>query len=270
MLYKKETIYKMDLEKNKQDRLKGILATIGFHLILLVSFLFFGLRTPLPLPEEEGVEIILGTMDGMDDEMFIPPPRHIPATPTPLPREAEEEIVTQDTDEAPAIDRAERPRRTEEPPRPETTQEPREIAEDRKPEPVVDDRYVFPGSSRTGGQQGQTERPGYQGSPNGTPDGHADGGGSGGVSFSLTGRNSRSLPLPSYDSPEQGIVVVTIHVDRNGRVVRAVPGARGTTTTNQTLRNQARAAALRATFDANPNAPEEQIGTITYRFLRVQ
>lgn len=254
----------------KKDRLKGIIGTVAFHLILFLSFLLFGLRTPLPLPEEEGVEIRLGSLDGMGDISFTPPPRHIPATPPPTPSDAREELLTQHTDEAPAIDRANQVERPQESTRPETVERPQEVVEDKKPEQVVDNRFIFPGRSDAGSNQGETQSPGYQGSPTGDPDATSpQGGGSGGVSYSLEGRSSRSLPRPEYNIPEQGVVVVTIVVDRSGRVVRAVPGARGTTTTNQQLRNLARNAALRATFDANPNAPEEQSGTITYRFIRL-
>jgi len=258
-------------EQNKKDRLKGIIGTLGFHLLLLLCFIFFGLHTPLPLPEEEGVEIRLGTLDGMGDITFTPPPRHIPATPSTPPNEVKEEMITQNTDDTPAIERVDRIKQPERTTKPEVVQKETDVKnEDKKPEPVVDNRFIFPGSSQTGSNQGETNKPGYQGSTTGNPNASSHQGGTGnGISFSLTGRSSKFLPRPDYNTPEQGTVVVTIYVDRSGKVTRAVPGAQGTTTTDQALRQLATQAALRSTFDANPNAPEEQTGTITYRFIRL-
>jgi TonB family protein len=42
---------------------RGIIATIIFHGIVLLMFLFWGFRTPLPLPAEEGILINFGETD---------------------------------------------------------------------------------------------------------------------------------------------------------------------------------------------------------------
>ena len=76
------------------------------------------------------------------------------------------------------------------------------------------------------------------------------------------------LHKPSYDSKEQGKVVVTIKVDKQGKVVNAVAGAKGTNVSDQTLWQLAKDAALRSSFVADTNAPETQVGTITYNFIR--
>jgi len=90
-----------------------------------------------------------------------------------------------------------------------------------------------------------------------------------GVSFNLEGRGSVHLPKPAYDTPEQGKVVVTIWVNKQGKVTRALEGAKGTTITSLKLRKLARDAALKAVFTPDPNAPELQKGTITYNFVRI-
>lgn len=77
-----------------------------------------------------------------------------------------------------------------------------------------------------------------------------------------------NLHKPSYDSKEQGRVVVTIRVDRQGNVVSASPGAKGTNVSDQKLWDVARDAALRSRFASDPNAPDQQVGTITYNFIR--
>ena len=98
--------------------------------------------------------------------------------------------------------------------------------------------------------------------------GNGDGNGPG-VSFSLGDRQSKNIPKPEYTSKEEGKVVVAITVDRDGKVIKAIPGAQGTTTTDATLRKLATNAALKATFKPNPKAPEEQVGTITYKFIKI-
>jgi len=89
-----------------------------------------------------------------------------------------------------------------------------------------------------------------------------------GISFSLGGRGSLMLHKPSYDSKEQGKVVVAIKVDKQGRVTSAVPGAKGTNVSDQTLWQLAKDAALLSRFVADPDAPEMQVGFITYNFIR--
>ena len=76
------------------------------------------------------------------------------------------------------------------------------------------------------------------------------------------------LHKPSYDSKEQGKVVVTIKVDKNGNVTSAVAGAKGTNVSDQTLWQLAKDAALKSKFVSDPNAPDTQVGTITYNFIR--
>ena len=68
-------------------------------------------------------------------------------------------------------------------------------------------------------------------------------------------------------SQETGKVVVTITVDRNGNVIKAIPGARGSTTTSANLYSKAAQAAMKAKFDMNPGAAEEQYGSITFIFI---
>lgn len=75
-----------------------------------------------------------------------------------------------------------------------------------------------------------------------------------------------SLPHPSYNVQNSGIVVVDIWVDNYGTVQRAVAGAEGTTVTDKTLWNEARKAALEAHFNMDANAEPMQHGTITYIF----
>jgi len=124
------------------------------------------------------------------------------------------------------------------------------------------------GSLSTG--QGNTYGSGNQGSPDGTPGAkqYGLGGGAGnGPSFSLAGRNSRSLPKPAFPGNEAGIVVVEVIVDKFGKVTKAIPGIKGSNTVDTDLLEAAKKAALAASFNTDPNAAAFQKGTITYHFV---
>lgn len=125
-----------------------------------------------------------------------------------------------------------------------------------------------------GKSQGATFPGGNQGAPNGDPTaGNFGQGGSGsgnngaGPSYSLSGRSANNLPIPNYPGDDEGIVVVKITVDKYGKVTAAEPGARGTTIMNERFWNEARQAALKASFNSDDNAPAFQQGTITYHFI---
>ena len=125
-----------------------------------------------------------------------------------------------------------------------------------------------------GKSQGVTFPGGNQGVPTGDPNaGNYGQGGSGsgnkgtGPSFSLAGRSAKSLPRPNYPGNDEGTVVVKITVDKNGKVTNAEPGVQGTTIMNQQFWSEAKQAALKASFNIDPNAPAFQQGTITYRFV---
>ena len=109
------------------------------------------------------------------------------------------------------------------------------------------------------------------GSGSGSGIGSGTGGGiGGGISFDLGGRSTRSLPKPTYNSEEQGEVVVTIKVNKEGKVTYASAGAKGTTISEISLRQQAESAARKTIFAADPTAPDEQRGTITYVFRKLK
>lgn len=215
----------------------------------------------------------------------------------------EEEILTQDTEEAPSL---ENPKETEEiqdiadeeieKPKvePEVKEEEPEIEEEKEikqetenipevteeekaeKEPVVNPNALYKGSQNKEGtsqSEGETEESGNQGSPLGDPtsDNYEGKGGEGkGFSVDLGGRGYRSVPKPTYDSDEQGKIVVQIWVDRTGRVTKALAGAKGSTIADAELKSRAEAAALRAQFNPDPNAPEIQMGKITYNFIKLK
>lgn len=127
------------------------------------------------------------------------------------------------------------------------------------------------GTSST--SEGIAGGPGNQGDPDGSVDSkvRGEGGGTGnsgkGVSYNLQGRGFQKLPPPKYDYQGEGRVVVEVSVDRSGKVIQAVPGTKGSTTLDEYLLKVAKEAALEAQFEARPDAPVIQKGSITYNFM---
>lgn len=266
-------------EKKENRKIIAIAGTLFFHGILVLILLLFALKTPLPLPAEQGVEVNLGNSDdgaGIEQPQQIqnrkPAPTSPPKTEPGSKASKQEKILTEDNPDNPAIPDSKKKTK------PKTEKPKTETKSETKPQPsepkVNPDALYKPSSNSTssGQNQGITGKPGDQGKINGTPqsDNYTGSGGTGGgISYDLGGRGAMSLPKPSYDSKEQGKVVVTIWVDREGKVIEAREGAKGTTISDSHLRKIAREAALKARFKSDPDAPEKQTGTITYNFIRL-
>ncbi|MDB2493866.1 energy transducer TonB [Flavobacteriaceae bacterium] len=116
------------------------------------------------------------------------------------------------------------------------------------------------GDDDTAGDKGQLNgnpyAPSYFGSP---------GSGNGGVGYGLNGRGRPSKLKVIPDCDEEGKVVVEIHVNQNGNVVKAIPGKRGTTG-DICLYNAAKKTALTHKWPADSNAPAKQIGFVIVDF----
>jgi TonB family protein len=247
-------------KKEKADKGIAIVGTIAVHALVLLVLFLMAFRTPLPLPGEEGVEVDLGMMDqGMGNIQPEKPAIPMAAQPKQEQSQTKEDIVTQNDEEAPAIEK------------PKTTK-PKQEKPAEEPKPQVNSRAIYKGSNnpQAGGSEGITGQPGDQGKPNGLAgvrkyDGN--GGKGNGTGYDLGGRGAKSLHRPNDDFSEEGNVVVDIWVNRAGQVVRAEVAQKGTTIINSEMRQKAKQAALRSTFQSDPNAPEEQHGTITYTFV---
>jgi protein TonB len=117
--------------------------------------------------------------------------------------------------------------------------------------------------------EGDDKKEGVKGNQNGDPNSTKyygnEGTGSGG-NYNLAGRKALSKPIEQPDCQEEGIVVVRITVDKNGKVISAVAGIKGSTNTAACLLKPAKEAALRTTWNADEKAPANQTGTIIYKF----
>ena len=87
------------------------------------------------------------------------------------------------------------------------------------------------------------------------------------LSYVLDGRSSVALPVPAYRCQTGGIVVVIIHVNKTGAVINAGINKQESQE-SECLHEAALKAAYRSRFNASPDAPELQVGMITYQFVR--
>jgi hypothetical protein len=86
------------------------------------------------------------------------------------------------------------------------------------------------------------------------------------IVYYLENRYHLSLPIPVYLTQSGGLIVVDIVVNRRGKVIEAEPR------NNPSIRDDqiylyAKAAATRTIFNADPDAPNPQKGTIHYTFV---
>ena len=249
------------MSNEKKDKGIAIAGTIVVHALVLLVLFLMAFRTPLPLPGEEGVEVDLGMMDqGMGNIQPEKPAIPMAAQPQQQQNKSKEDLVTQNDDEAPAIEK------------PKNTKPKQETKPVEEPKPTVNQKALFKGSNnpQAGGSEGITGQPGDQGKPNGLAgikkyDGN--GGKGNGTGYDLGGRGAKSLHRPDDDFSEEGRIVVDIWVNRNGQVVRAEVATKGTDIISNSMRQKAIQAAKRSTFASDPDAPEEQHGTITYTFV---
>jgi hypothetical protein len=255
----------MATEQN--NRRRALIITIGVHVALVVAFLFMGLHYMEPKPED-GIAIQFGLTDDGRGTLAtaINPSEEIIPPANPENSQIEEEtFATQDAVDAPAVVKPPKTKPKKETP----TQEPSPPKPDSRLTGALSN---VKGSENSG--QGSGEQDGFAGSPTGTGNATGTGGGGGGGgNYSMDGRDARVKPKPIYDCPETGTVVVKVFVNPQGEVTRAIPGENvpngpATTTTSTCLLERAKSAAMRTTWAPDPDAPELQVGYITYSFSK--
>lgn len=84
-----------------------------------------------------------------------------------------------------------------------------------------------------------------------------------GTTFVMPGRKLTKQPTINNLTMDHGTVVVSITINKYGNVIKAEPGAEGTTTTSEYLLTKAKQAAESAMFDGGGTLPLEQKGSIT-------
>lgn len=255
-----------DPKEQRTDHIKAAIGSLLSIGVLSVVLFLLGLSYQNPPPEEQGVEVNLGDSDfGLGDNPDPEPNENpTPQPTTPKPSSVTENISTQNTKKSISL--------TENKEKKEVKNSKVESTHEQSKEPEINKKALFPGNKKTnqqGGSQGITHGSENQGKPGGDPNSNRYDGipGKGGTGWSLKGRTAKALPEPSYNSNQQGNVVVKIWVNRDGVVTRAEATA-NSTITDATLKRQAETAALKSKFSPDPNATELQTGTITYYFRK--
>lgn len=260
----------MDYDQ-ENNRKKGLITTIVIHLGLILIFAFFGMSYTIPPPEEEGITINFGFTDAGSGQVQASSPEQpveemVEEQVEESSQEtATEEILEQSAEESVAI------------PKEEEKQEKKEEVKpvEKEPEPQTDKNLSDAlnkwknKKEQTSDGDGTTNQKGDQGALDGDPNSrNYIGGGSGNnISYNLNGRSMVSSPKIRDNSQDEGKVVVDIRVDKNGNVIAADPGVRGSSTTSKILLKKAKEAALSTKFNASPNAKQEQRGQMTFIFI---
>ena len=286
--------------KHKQ---KSTVITSVLMAILLFLILNFGMQYLDP-PEEIGIAVNFGTTEVGSGN--IQPTEPIKAAPqeelveeteveevveeveeTPVeeskPDAAEEKILTQESEESIRIKQAEIAKRKAEEAEKKKQQEverkekARKAAAEklRKEQEAKRNKLdalmggVSNSDGTASGGEGNDNQAGDKGNPNGDPNAsgyYGNGGGGTGGNYRLTNRKALAKPKPTYDCNEEGRVVVSISVDKTGKVFSAQPGVKGTTNSASCLLRRAKEAALKTRFNSDSNAPTKQVGSIIYNF----
>ncbi|HEX2977212.1 MAG TPA: hypothetical protein VHO68_14850 [Bacteroidales bacterium] len=277
---------------------KGLAGSALIHIIVFLLMIFLAFSIPEPPENEEGILVNFGTEEtglGMIEpsspayQETAPPPALAESMPS-----EDEPLLTQDDEEAPEVkkvdpeaekkrlEKIEADRRLREQEQTERIQREQEeaekkriAAEEQRLADIMNKTKNALANSRNAGTSSTSEGiaggTGNQGVPTGSVDSKVRGPGSGlgdnGITYDLGGRHSQKLPSPKYDYQEEGLVVVEVSVDREGKVLQATPGIKGSTTLDEYLLRVAKEAALEARFDADPNAPLIQKGSIRYNFV---
>ena len=274
------------------NRNKARIGTIVFHALLLLWFAFYGLTYQDP-PPEEGIAINFGYQDdgagNTSQAAPVTPPPPAPAEPVESPQ-AQEEVATQDIDEAPVISTPTEETTTQTQPDPvQTPKEP--VQEQTTPNPEPDpqpteeelerqrkqdrlDRMFNTQNQGNGQGEGETQDGGDQGDPNGNI-----------LSPNRTGNNrvgngrwimageNLSIPPPKGCNAT-GSLVIRIVVDEDGKVSQASMASLNeipselpkVSTINQCLITEATNASLRSTWTSAPGK-YRRIGFVVYEFV---
>ncbi len=120
------------------------------------------------------------------------------------------------------------------------------------------------------GGEGDDQLAGDKGQPDGDPYANtyygSPGSGSGTGGYGLSGRSLVSKGKVQQECNEEGRVVVRIVVDRNGKVIEARAGVKGTTNNHPCLIEPARKTAYLHKWNFDSKAPNQQIGFVVVNF----
>lgn len=241
-----------------------------FTAIILIAFVWgifsFGLRYQDP-PTEYGIAINFGTSATVNNKPKLVSDSKLPVQDNQ--EDIAEDVVEEISNEIPNDEIITQNENTT------LIQKPKEIPEPTPKKPSKNTLKAFDnllkGDTSDGKPTGDGDdsQQGVKGSENGDPAStkyYGNTNKSGDPNYNLAGRAALTKPKEQPNCEEEGRVVVSIEVNKKGKVVRAVSGVKGSTNTADCLLKPAREAALNTNWNADPNAPNIQKGTIIYQF----
>ena len=286
---------------------KSFTLTTALLSALLLLLFYIGL-TYLDPPIENGISVNFGTMEfGMGDkqplEKIKSEPLNIPEPPNvqeeveeaeAVPEEVKEEVVekeqpaekilTQESEESIKIKQQQEAKRKAEDAAKKAKAEADRIAREKREAEVQKRKEqeakkaeldkLMGGLNKSdgsaSGSEGDDNKPGDKGQPDGDPYATSyygsPGSGSGTGGYGLNGRALVSKGKVQQECNQEGRVVVKIVVDRNGKVISATPGVKGTTNNDPCLLDPARKTAFMHKWNLDSNAPSQQVGFVVVNF----
>jgi TonB family protein len=261
-----------------REQIYGYVGSVVFGIVVLLILSFSVLRTIIPSDEEGGVFVNFGSVDEASG-LFEPqggdpvapadltPSIEQPATApttgqTASAAPSQENVMTQEMEETLAL-AAEKKKEAER----KAVEERKRVEEERRRQAIQSQvAGAFGAGSSPEISEGTGLGTGNQGSSQGNSGTGAYSGTGGYGSFSLDGRSlgKDGLPKPGYAVQEEGVIVVDITVNPQGKVIYAVIG-KGTNIDHPAMRQSALDAAKRAQFNSI-SATNNQSGKITYRY----
>jgi len=285
---------------------KSFTLTTALLSVLLLLLFYIGL-TYMDPPIENGISVNFGTMEfGMGDqqpkEKIRSEPLDIPEPPNvqeegiqeAVPEEVKEEVVeqeqptekvlTQESEESIKIKQQKEAKRKADAAAKKAkaeadriAREKREADEQKRKEQEAKkaelDKLMGGLNKSNGsssGSEGDDNKPGDKGQPDGDPYATSyygsPGSGSGTGGYGLKGRSLVSKGKVQQECNQEGRVVVKIVVDRNGKVISAIPGVKGTTNNNPCLLEPAKKTAFMHKWNLDSKAPSQQVGFVVVNF----
>ena len=269
----------MQHEENNYPKAFAISAGIMAFLLVISFFIVIGRFQPPDDVGMGGMVVNYGTsVEGMgDDYTSIEEPSADPnanqkapdkvtpeqkVTPESKSEVNAKDIQTQNTEDAVSINTKKAKVNTTAP----TT-----ATEEKPAKEVINQNALYKGkkNTSTGQGDGTGTTAGNQGSVNGDPlaNNYGEGGsGNGNVQLSLASRRFVDIPRIQDDGQSAGKIAVQIRVDKNGKVMFARAGAKGTTLSDLTLWRKCEAAVQGASLNKLESAPDVQVGVVVFNF----
>ncbi len=265
--------------KTPHEKKSAVITTLITALLIFLFFLL-GLKYYDP-PISFGMEVNFGIASQGMGKTQPQKPLVTKTTPQPTPKKTspkagpkrvtQTKVATQETSDVAVTSKKEKkqtppvkdvPKKVE-PPKPKVDQTTKNILSK-----LVNQKKTLEKVAQLGEGNDQVEgdKGKFEGNPYANSYFNLAGPGGMGKGFGLNGRRLESRGKVTQLCNQEGVVVVRITVDRQGNVVQAEPGVKGTTNTHPCLLQPAKETALLHKWFPDAKAPAQQIGFVVIQF----